>query len=155
IYRRVVARGDVAINPTAGIELPAVRGRRDRIASPREAAVLIEALGADDRALWATAMYAGLRRGELMALRWDDIDLTSGILRVERAYDPQAREFITPKSRAGVRRVPIAAVLRRHLVEHGRHTERAKGLVFGATATLPFDSGKANRQALNAWAAAS
>jgi integrase len=28
-----------------------------------------------DRALWATALYAGLRRGELMALRGEDIDL--------------------------------------------------------------------------------
>ncbi len=70
IYRRALARGDVAVNPTAGLELPAVRGKRDRIASPGEAAQLIEALPINDRALWATAMYAGLRRGELFALRW-------------------------------------------------------------------------------------
>ena len=63
------------MNPTTGLELPAVRGRRDRIASPTEAAALIEALPERDRALWATALYAGLRRGELMALRGEDIDL--------------------------------------------------------------------------------
>lgn len=74
IYRRAVARGEVTVNPTTGLELPAVRGRRDRIASPTEAAALIDALAERDRALWATTLYAGLRRGELMALRWEDID---------------------------------------------------------------------------------
>jgi integrase len=38
VYRRALARGEVAVNPCAGLELPAVRGRRDRIASPTEAA---------------------------------------------------------------------------------------------------------------------
>jgi integrase len=65
IYRRAVARGEVALNPVAGVELPAVRGRRDRIASPAEAAALIAAVPDDDRAVWATAFYAGLRLGEL------------------------------------------------------------------------------------------
>lgn len=75
IYRRAIARGEVEVNPTTGLELPAVRSKRDRIASPEEAAALIAALPEQDRALWATAMYAGLRRGELMALRWDHLDL--------------------------------------------------------------------------------
>jgi len=33
IFRRAAARGEVAVNPTSELELPAVRGRRDRIAS--------------------------------------------------------------------------------------------------------------------------
>jgi integrase len=65
----------IVVNPTAGLELPAARGRRERIAPPEECATLLAALQDRDRALWATAMYAGLRRGELMALRIDDIDL--------------------------------------------------------------------------------
>jgi integrase len=59
--------------------------------------------------LWATALYAGLRSGELMALRWQDVDLTEGALRVERAYDPKAKEYVEPKSRAGRRRVPLTS----------------------------------------------
>src|SRR2546422_4008377 len=55
IFRR--ACGEVAVNPTTGLELPAVEGSRDRIASPAEAAALLAALAARDRALWATAMY--------------------------------------------------------------------------------------------------
>ena len=52
--------------------------KRKRIASPREAAALIAALPVDDRAIWATAFYAGLRRGELMALRFEEIDVAVG-----------------------------------------------------------------------------
>ena len=51
IYRRALARGQVSVNPTHGLELPAVRGRRDRIATPAEAAELIAALPEADRAL--------------------------------------------------------------------------------------------------------
>jgi integrase len=68
IYRRVLARGQVTVNPTLGLELPAVRGKRDRIASPAEAEALLDALPVEDRALWATAMYAGLRHAERRAL---------------------------------------------------------------------------------------
>ncbi|HXV58340.1 MAG TPA: hypothetical protein VD704_10770, partial [Gaiellaceae bacterium] len=66
IFRRAVARGEVAVNPTSGLELPAMEGARDRVASPAEAAELLAALPERDRAIWATAMYAGLRRGELL-----------------------------------------------------------------------------------------
>ncbi len=109
VFRRALGRGEVAVNPTTGIELPAVRGRRERVASPAEAAALIEALPESDPALWATALYAGLRRGELMALRWEDIDLAAGVIRVERSYEPTSDVYVQPKSRAGDRKVPIAA----------------------------------------------
>jgi integrase len=69
VYRRAMSRGDVAVNPTTGLELPAGRGGRERIASPSEAAELLAALPPDARPLWACALFSGLRRGELMALR--------------------------------------------------------------------------------------
>ena len=150
IYRRALSRGDVAVNPTSGLELPAVRGRRDRIASPAEATELLRALPEEDRALWATALYAGLRRGELMALRWENIDLAAGVIRVTRAYDPKAREFVAPKSRAGTRTVPIAAVLREALLEHKLASGRREGLVFG-TGEQPFTSSNVWRRAQTAW----
>jgi hypothetical protein len=59
IYRRALERSEVAVNPTEGLRLPALRGRRERIARPADARALIEALESADRALWATALYAG------------------------------------------------------------------------------------------------
>src|SRR5437868_2878637 len=103
--RRARNRGEIAVNPTVGLELPASRGRRERIATVVEAERLIGALPRQDRALWATALYAGLRRGELQALRWEDVDLHTGRIRVERSYDDKAHVYTQPKSAAGRRTV--------------------------------------------------
>jgi integrase len=150
IFRRALSRGELAVNPTSGLELPAVRGRRDRIASPQEAADLLAALPAEDRALWATAMYAGLRRGELMALRVPDIDLAAGVIRVEQAWDPQAGR-IEPKSHAGRRTVPLAGVLRDYLDQHLLRLPWSDGLTFGRTAGTPFTDTTVHRRARRAW----
>ena len=144
IYGRLTRLGEVAVNPTIGLDLPAAKGRRDRIAEPAEAAMLIAALPEGDRALWATAFYAGLRRGELKAIDWAHIDLAGGVIRVEHGWDRVEGE-IDPKSEAGDREVPIAAVLRDHLIEHrirylAEHEEQ--GLVFGA---IPRDRSKRRR----------
>ena len=139
------------MNPTTGLSLPAVRGKRDRIASPREAAQLIQALPAEDRALWATAMYAGLRRGELIALQWADVDLATGVIHVCRGWDQYEGE-IEPKSEAGKRRTCVTARLKRLLREHLECTgRRGSDLVFGSTATQPFSSSTVNDPARRAW----
>jgi integrase len=150
IYRRALARGEVTVNPTTGLELPAVRGRRDRIASPTEAAALIDALPERDQALWATALYAGLRRGELMALRWEDIDLPKNVIVVARSWDVKTGP-IEPKSHAGKRTVPIASVLREYLIAYQLRSGRRDGLVFGATSGRPFTPTAVRRRALTAW----
>jgi integrase len=107
-----------------------VRGKRERIASPIEAAALIAAVSEKDQAVWATAFYAGLRRGELQALRDEDVDLAAGVIRVERSWDPMAG-VIEPKSRAGVRKVPIVGALRAYLAAHRLRRGSVGGLFFG------------------------
>jgi integrase len=120
IFRDAVAAELVHRNPCAGLRLPVDRSRRDHVVAPADATVLLATLPERDRALWATAMFAGLRRGELMALCWSDVDLDAGKLRVERAYDPVAGLVGAPKSRAGLRVVPIPSVLGEQLATHER-----------------------------------
>jgi integrase len=112
--RRARGRSQIPFNPVDGVELPAVRGRRDRVADPVEAAALLDALEPHDRAIWATAMYAGLRLGELQALHVEDVDLDRRVIEVRRGWDPYEGEQ-TPKSRSGERKVPIVAILRPEL----------------------------------------
>jgi integrase len=152
IFRYAVQREQIDGNPTRGLDVPKPAGKRDRIASPAEAMWLIEALPVEERAIWATAMYAGLRRGELRALRWSDVDLASGVIRVERGWDDKEGE-IEAKTRAARRKVPIASVLRDYLVEHKVRQGGPAGtaLVFGATATNPFEPSTIRRRALKAW----
>jgi integrase len=139
----------VAVNPVAGVELPSVRGRRERIASPAEAAALIDALPADDRAVWATAFYAGLRLGELWAVRDEDVDLEAGVVRVERSWD-RREGVIEPKSRAGRRAVPIVAALRSHLAARKLRRSRRGSLFFG-NGSRPFDRDALIARAKKAW----
>lgn len=138
ICRRALRQGDVNANPTAGVEIPAVRGRRTRIVTPAAALQLIQTAPVDDQALWATAFYAGLRRGELQALTWTNIDLAHGVIRVERSRD-QKEGLVEPKSAAGRRRVPIAAVLRDYLVRH-RLSRAAAYRAFARRDGTPFSA---------------
>lgn len=155
LYRNadLLVDGALPPSPTIGLRLPAVRGRRERIASPDEATRLLRALPPEDRALWATALYAGLRLGELRALDWHHIDLAAGTIRLERSFDPKAG-FVEPKSRAGRRRVPTPSVLREVLIEHKLLTGRDTGLVFGRAEDVPFSPSTVNLRAATAWEAA-
>jgi integrase len=152
IYRRAIRRDEgVTINPTKGLELRRPNGKRDRIASPAEAAALIATVPESERALWACAFYAGLRRGELRALRWSHVDLEARVIHVSRGWDAIEGEQDT-KSAAGKRRVPILDLLAAELTVHKTHTGRdGRELVFGRTATGPFNPETVRRNALAAW----
>lgn len=151
IYRRALARSEVLVNPTLGLALPTTRERRERVARPAEAKALIEALPERDRALWAMALYAGLRRGELRALRWSDVDFEGGVIRVERSWDDRVGP-IEPKSRAGRRRVPLTRPLRVQLAAHRLlSTSGRDDLVFMGRKRASFCSGAATRRARATW----
>ena len=152
IYRRALNRGDLANNPTLKLILPAVRGTRERVAAPAEATTLLDTLPLSDRAIWATALYAGLRLGELQALDWNHIDLTQNLLHVERSWDRTAG-FIQPKSRAGRRRVPITLTHRAHLLSHRlQQGTGGEGLVFpNSRGDRPFNPSTINQRAKTAW----
>ena len=155
LCRRAMHDGELAVDPTRGLRLPAIRGRRERVADPSEAAKLVEALPPFERAIWATAMYAGLRHGELRALRWSEVDFDAGVIRVRRAWDADRTiGAIDVKSRAGRRDVPILGALRKVLVEHKLATGRGgDALVFGRTGELAFTPSAIYKRARRAWKA--
>jgi integrase len=101
--------------------------------------MLLAVLPRADQAIWGTALYAGLRRGELMGLGTRDVDVATGLIRIEQAYDPRSKEIIPPKSYAGGRKVPIAGLLRGQLIDvRARASERSLELVFGRDNGQPF-----------------
>jgi len=153
IYRHALRRDEVAVNPTSDLDLPNGHKPRERAASATEAATLLAALPDADRALWATAFYAGLRRGELRALRFSDVDLAAGLIHVRRGWDDIAGE-ITPKSTKGTRTVPIIALLRDYLTEAKTRTGRdGEQFVFGRVPDRPFTPTVIRERAATAWAA--
>jgi integrase len=155
LYRHAVEREWVNRNPTIGLRLPNGHNARERAASPSEAARLLAALPAVDRPMWATAFYAGLRRGELRGLRWEDVDLAKGIIQVRRSWDDYAGE-VTPKSKKGTRTVPVTALLRDYLTDQKVRTEgEPRHFVFpGKANDHPFTPSHIRKRAAKAWEAA-
>lgn len=115
-------RGWASFNPCKQIERPVVEPHADiRFLTLDEVEAMLRAVpddsfGPTDRALFLTAAMTGLRQGELLALRWQDIDWAAGRLRVRRNY--VRGHWGSPKSRRGIRSVPmvdrVAADLERH-----------------------------------------
>lgn len=134
------------------MRLPSVDGVRDRVADPFEAATLLDALPENDRPMWATAFYAGLRRGELRALRCRNVDIKQGTITVEAGWDEVEGE-IEPKSKKGTRITPIPArlskLLAAHMLKKGRSGD---DFVFGTSKTRPFTPSHMRRRAAKAWA---
>jgi integrase len=140
LYRR--HRREVPVNPTRDLDLPEAGGVREWHGTPAEAHQKVAALPVGERALWATAFFAGLRRGELRALRVSDVhgleEGTEAYIDIVRSWDDKEGE-IAPKSSAGTRRVPLPEALHKVLAEHVDRAERSgDDFVFGATGRSPF-----------------
>jgi integrase len=131
------ARKWANVNPCDGVELPEVpRDEEIHYLQLEQVQALVrhaqpgpyEAL---DRALYRTAAMTGMREGELIALRWSDVDWTASRIRVRRSH--VLGEFGTPKSKRSSRSVPmadeVAGELERYYQACGEPAEHR--LVFG------------------------
>lgn len=74
-------------------------------------------------------MYAGLRRGELTALLWSDVDLLAHTISVTKSYDARHKSVKSTKTAAGIRTVPIPDILASCLAS----AEHSSALVFPAS----------------------
>ncbi len=153
LYRRAIREDLLTVTPCANLDLPAVRPARKEALAPDAVEALLAALPDSDRALWATAFYAGLRRGELRALRWSHVDLDGAVLYVRHSWDDVEGQQ-TPKSYMGVRDVLILPVLAREIARHGLLTGgTGDDLVFGTTGSRPFSTTSVARRARRVWTA--
>jgi integrase len=162
--RRSWARG----NPCQHVEAPrAAEGEDIRYLDAAELAALLQAAGELieavpelasgrtvragslrrvrqlDRVLYLTAALTGLRQGELLGLRWRDIDWTAGRVRVRRAW--VRGEMGSPKSKRSTRAVPLATTVARELELHSQRSAYAADddLVFAHPDTgAPLDRSK-------------
>ncbi len=107
VLRTGVEWGHLQENPAQGVRLPKLRpGRPKWVLTTHQAASLLEALAPLPRTMVGLAMLTGLRRGELFALHWRDLDEKSRLLTVRQAiYDGV---FDTPKTEASARQIPLS-----------------------------------------------
>lgn len=123
VFVFAMKRGLCSSNPVAQCDRPQSQGADPDIRhlSREDIGALLHAvpdddLGRTDHVVYLVAAMAGLRQGELIALRWRDVDWTAGVIRVRRSYS--RGQFTTPKSKHGSRAVPMADTLAAELDRH-------------------------------------
>jgi integrase len=151
--------GLIPRNAAASVKAPQPRRQEIRPLSRGQVRTLLEAAGeAGDRleALYVVAVTAGLRRGELLGLKWEDVDLDAGMLQVRRTLsEPKGGcVFEAPKSGKG-RSVRLTQRATAALREHRKRQleERMRlgtlwqehGLIFPSGVGTPLLGGNLHR----------
>lgn len=129
-----VKRRVIAYNPAAHVELASAPRPRVTVWSPEQVGAFLDH-AQEDRlaALFHIVAYFGLRRGEAVGLRWQDIDLDAGSARIEQQIVQLGyqTEVGLPKTKSGARTLSLdaetVAVLRAH-----RASQTAERLAWGA-----------------------
>ncbi len=146
-------------NPADAVSPPSIP-RREMSALTRDQVLTLIASSSNPamQALYAVAATAGLRRGELLALRWSDVDLTRGNITVQRTAHRIRGEGIVygePKTNAARRSIRIGAfavrLLRRHRAVQNQQRLSAgpawvpANLIFAGPFGAPIEAARISR----------
>ncbi len=139
VLRTAVDWGHLSENPTRDVELPKLRTVRPKWAlSVEQAQALIDGLSGLARTMVGLAILSGLRRGELFALRWQDVAEDLSTLHIRQAV--YEGTFDTPKTEAGVRRIPLSTAAQELLRAWREASRRTDGddLLFATWSGKPI-----------------
>ena len=126
-YSWAVSLGLLVANPVAAVEIPELLPRKPELAPLSDVARVIEA--SRGTLLYLPVVIAagtGMRRGEVLALRWRDIDLTKRVAMVARSlsFVGGSPHYSAPKTAAGNRRVALPDFVVRALAEERGRIEQ-------------------------------
>lgn len=155
---QAVRDGLVARNPASLSRPVRVERHEMTVLSPEQARAFLDAVKGDRlEALYSTVLAVGLRQGEALALRWQDVDLDAGTLRVEHGLQRVAgklqlvptksarsrRTIVLPGMVADAIRAHRAHQLQERLLAGGRWLDT--GYVFASTIGTPIDPAELRR----------
>lgn len=128
--RQAVAWGHLPSDPTVGLRTPRTPRRARPVLGPKEAARLLEVLKGYRHGLAVRMLLlTGMRLGELLGLRWSDVDFAKGTVTVRRAADTRNRKFKEseePKTPAARRTLSLDPETLRMLEDHRRAAAKAR-----------------------------
>jgi integrase len=130
VFDCAVKWGVITNNPVSPSEPPRVTRREITILSPDQIDSVITALrGRYLHPITVIALATGMRRGEIAALRWGDVDLERGKIRVERSLEQTRGRRLTfkaPKTAAGRRTVSIPISVVAELRDHWNRQQQQR-----------------------------
>ncbi|MFJ3616337.1 tyrosine-type recombinase/integrase [Streptomyces hydrogenans] len=148
-----VREDDLPRNIARNVKTPAPRPRRFQPFTASEARQFLQAASGDRLlALYELALRTGLRKGELLGLRWEDLDLDSGTASVRRSLQRTQNGGLTSlptKTRASERRIALPTECIHSLKSHQERQQEQRqaagtgwtdsGLVFTTPTGRPLD----------------
>jgi len=136
-------RGKVVRNVATLTDPPRRNGREIHPLSREQVHTFLDGMRGDAReALYVAAIGTGLRQGELLALRWQDVDLVRGELRVRHSLGRFTRELAETKTERSRRmlRMPPRVVLALNAHRERQTVVPMSGLVFSTADGSPLHS---------------
>lgn len=128
-FKSAILNNLIRTNPFTGFKAPKSDKEENtfEVMTKEEQAIYVE--HAKDDVIILTALFTGMRLGELLALRWEHVDLENRIISVEQSYnrakvyDENGKYettdlFKNPKSKSGTRKIPIPQFLVRELKKY-------------------------------------
>jgi integrase len=140
---QALREGKAVRNVATLVDAPAKGHRELRPLTRDQARAFLDGIRGDRlEALYVTALGTGLRQGELLALRWQDIDLERGELTVRHTLGRFTRELAPTKTERSRRTLRLSHRVAEALATH-REQQRVvplSGLVFTSGAGAPLQS---------------
>jgi integrase len=149
---QAIADGLIPRNVTEAVKPPQVRREEMRPLTAEQVRILFDAAAGDRfEALYVLAVTTGLRQGELLGLKWDDVDLEEGTVRVRRTLTTAkgGPVLAAPKTKGSRRTVRLSQTalqaLKSHLnrqlgeIEEAGDRWRENGLIFASETGEPLD----------------
>ena len=121
VLEKAMAEKLIVRNPAKGCKLPPIRPNEMKVLSREDMQkVLIQAKEENYYELFLLEFSTGLRLGELMALQWDDVDLVTGELRINKQVNLVGSKLVIsePKTKAAVRTLILPPTVRKVLAEY-------------------------------------
>ena len=153
--------GYLRVLPMTNLKLSPLDQKEGRALTQPEAQALLIECDTTLRLIVLIGLLAGLRRTELFALRWEDIDFDNDVIRVRRnlfgrygKYQDRPENepvftFTTPKSKTSTRDVDLSPALKRELQSFYMSREDKDGLIFQTSNGTPHDPGNVYEHGLS------
>jgi len=153
VLNQAVREGILLRNPADAVERPRWEQKEFKAFTEDEARqFLLATAGHRHEALFYLALTTGMREGELLGLKWSDIDWRKGVVNIQRQLQRIERKglfFVPPKTKAGRRQIKLGQGMLDRLAQHRKRQDleqeaagsrwQENDLIFPSSLGTPFE----------------
>jgi integrase len=151
MFKHAIKWNYLSTNPASEIKRPRVERNVDdmHVLTPDEIGRLLKAASPEGWTLLLCAVTTGARRGELLGLKWGDLDQERRRIKIRRSVGSDGR-FQQPKTRGSVREIAVGETVIRALRAHRLASPRKEldDLIFPSERGTPLDGNNMVRRFL-------